>query len=69
MFPDECENCGIKTKDLVEREKQKDGYTLNWFICKYCEGRLYPHEFYPSRRWKELCSACCGKPFEDDIHT
>ena len=66
MFPKECESCGLKTDELVERSHIKDK-RLNWFICKYCEGKLYQHEFDPHPAWSDLC-VHCGKKFEDDIH-
>lgn len=44
MTPKKCENCGLETKDLVERGwgKIREGNILKWFICKSCESKLYP---------------------------
>ena len=66
MFPEECENCGLKTDDL--KEMPIPGRPpLNWFICTHCYGKLYQHEFYPRDDWKDMC-VTCGKKFKHDIH-
>ena len=67
MFPDACENCGLETDELTEYTKDKGTYTLNWYICKHCAGKLYQHEFYPRSDFKDLCIDC-GKKFKNDIH-
>ncbi len=66
MFPANCENCNLETKELVDRLKPNQTIS-NWCICKYCEGKLYQHEFRPRDDFRDLCRHCGGK-FEKDIH-
>jgi len=66
MFPDACENCGLETDELTDLPMPPEN-RLHWFVCKHCQGKLYPHEFYPSTRFPDLCTDC-GKPFKNDIH-
>lgn len=66
MFPPACENCGLVTNELTDRQKPDHDF-LHWFICKHCEGKLYQHEFRPSGQWEDLCRHC-GKKFKHDIH-
>ena len=65
MFPEECENCGLKTDDLTDLKKPNS--YLHWFICNPCQGKLYEHAFYPSKEFRDLCYLC-GKTENHDNH-
>ena len=65
MFPEKCGNCGLETDEL--NHCKKDAF-VSWYICNACYGKLIPHEFYPHRKWTDLCRIC-GKGLTHDIHT
>ncbi len=39
MFPEECENCGLKTDELEDMKCQH--CPTHWFICRDCKRILY----------------------------
>lgn len=66
MFPENCENCGLKTDELTEMPIPNKP-PLNWFICLSCYGKLYQHDYYSRPEFKDICLTC-GKPVNHHMH-